>query len=90
MARRWAARLEDSPTLAHDPFARIAAAHHWVRAGNASRAFDATLAAAELAGRIMALDEEARLLREAWSCGRGCRTPRSAAGTPVTTCCGPC
>ena len=61
---RWAARLEDSPTLAQDPFARIAAAHHWVGAGNASRAFDAALAAAELAGRIMALDEEARLLRE--------------------------
>ena len=61
---RWAARLEDSPTLAQDPFARIAAAHHWVRAGDASRAFDAALAAAELAGRIMALDEEARLLRE--------------------------
>jgi hypothetical protein len=62
---RWAACLEDDPALTHDPFARIAAAHHWVGAGDASRAFDAALTAAELAGRIMALDEEARLLREA-------------------------
>ena len=61
---RWAACLEDSPALTNDPFARIAAAHHWVGAGEASRAFDAALTAAELAGRIMALDEEARLLRE--------------------------
>jgi hypothetical protein len=61
---RWGACLEDAPALTHDPFARIAAAHHWVGAGEASRAFDAALTAAELAGRIMALDEEARLLRE--------------------------
>ena len=62
---RWAARLEQAAALGEDPFAQIAAAHHWVRADDPTRAFDAALAAADLAGRILALDEEARLLREA-------------------------
>lgn len=62
---RWAARLDEAGTSEMEPFAQIAAAHHWVQADDPTRAFDAALAAAELASRIVALDEEAQLLCEA-------------------------
>jgi DNA-binding CsgD family transcriptional regulator len=60
--RRWAEQLESAAALRRDPFARITAAHHWVRAGDATRGFDAALAGAQEANKVLAALEEARML----------------------------
>jgi DNA-binding CsgD family transcriptional regulator/tetratricopeptide (TPR) repeat protein len=60
--RRWAEQLESAAARRRDPFARITAAHHWVRAGDATRGFDAALAGAQEANKVLAALEEARML----------------------------
>ena len=49
-------------TIRRDPFTRIAAARRWVRAGDATRGFDAALAGAQEANQVLATLEEARML----------------------------
>ena len=65
--RSWAEQLESVAALRRDPFTRIAAAHHWVRAGDATRGFDAALAGAQEANKVLATLEEARMLMYALS-----------------------
>ncbi|QNN52080.1 helix-turn-helix transcriptional regulator [Nocardioides mesophilus] len=62
---RWAKQLEMSAESTGDPFARIAAAHHWAGAGDNSRALDAVLTGAALAHQVLADAEAVGLLARA-------------------------
>ena len=59
--RRWA-ELYESSAHAGELAAKVAAAHHWTESGDLSRAFDATLAAAEMEEARRAPAEQSRLL----------------------------
>ena len=60
---RWALELDRDDSSPDSEFGRIAAAYHWECTGDAGRAFDATLAAAELARSMGASSERAVLLQ---------------------------
>ena len=82
--RSWAEQLESVAALRRDPFTRIAAAHHWVRAGDATRGFDAALAGAQEANKVLATLEEARMLMYALSFGPRCPTQPNAPASVET------
>jgi DNA-binding CsgD family transcriptional regulator len=62
---RWAEHLEAAAEATADPFARIAAAHHWAGAGDNTRAFDAVLSGAVLASEVSADAEAVGLVAKA-------------------------
>ena len=61
--RRWAIELEADESSPDRAFGRLAAAHHWERAGDAGRAFSATLDAVEIATSAGASSELAAVLQ---------------------------
>jgi DNA-binding CsgD family transcriptional regulator/tetratricopeptide (TPR) repeat protein len=61
--RRWAELLSLKENHAGEPEMQIAAAHHWARADDSTRAFDSALAAAEHARNLGVSEEVASLLR---------------------------
>ena len=61
--QRWARELEADGSSPDKEFGRIAAGHHWERAGDADRAFSATLEAVEIARSVGASSERAALMQ---------------------------